>query len=413
VARIVYALVGAWTLVNRGLIGRLMGAGWTMRREDFGGSLEIGKVSPFVQQKGLSLVLGSAAYYPEGDAGPLLVLVAVLGGRVGHLKARGSAWLVMRRGKEDQVFSSSHTHDEGAILGIEKRGRRIGSDYQDCGRRLATKMCSIIYTRTHLWGVGKCDALDENSCEWCSGRRLGLGNNLTSLVEEPLAPPIGGSVLNMRSPNGGRWGSCRLELPSWICDPLLIDCRYALQWIVFLVVLSPVIHRREEGSRKEFQIITYTLHTNRANFLFPVMKKARALEFYSGIGGLHRALQRSGVAGDVVAAFDWDQTACRVYAANHGPGIVRKTDISTLTTSELAAMDADLWLLSPSCQPYTVLNPAAKGAADPRAKSFLYLIENVLPSLVPVGGHPNYLLIENVAGFEVLRSRCDIFFEVA
>ena len=41
-------------------------------------------------------------------------------------------------------------------------------------------------------------------------------------------------------------------------------------------------------------------------------------------GGLHCALSRSNVEGTVVRAFDWDQAACRVYAANHGLGVVRK-----------------------------------------------------------------------------------------
>jgi tRNA (cytosine38-C5)-methyltransferase len=59
--------------------------------------------------------------------------------------------------------------------------------------------------------------------------------------------------------------------------------------------------------------------------------------------------------------------------------------------------------MSPACQPYTVLNPNAKGAADPRAQSFLHLIENVLPVLSERGAAPVRLLVENVAGFEVRR----------
>ena len=43
-----------------------------------------------------------------------------------------------------------------------------------------------------------------------------------------------------------------------------------------------------------------------------------------GPGGLHLALAQSNVRGTVVRAFDWDQVACRVYAANHGADIVRK-----------------------------------------------------------------------------------------
>ena len=57
-----------------------------------------------------------------------------------------------------------------------------------------------------------------------------------------------------------------------------------------------------------------------------------ALEFYSGIGiiieistvrcllgstgGLHYALKKSSVDARVLAAFDWDQLACRVYSHN-------------------------------------------------------------------------------------------------
>ncbi|KAF9242367.1 S-adenosyl-L-methionine-dependent methyltransferase [Melanogaster broomeanus] len=132
----------------------------------------------------------------------------------------------------------------------------------------------------------------------------------------------------------------------------------------------------------------------------------RVIEFYSGIGGFQLALRRSGILGAVtVAAYDWDQLACQVYAANFTPEIVHKTDISTLTPAHLAPMNADLWLLSPSCQPYTVLNPSAKGAADPRAQSFLHLMDNVLPNLASQNTHPRHLLVENVAGFQDSSTR--------
>ena len=77
-------------------------------------------------------------------------------------------------------------------------------------------------------------------------------------------------------------------------------------------------------------------------------------------------------------------------------------DISTLRSEYLASFRADLWLLSPACQPYTVLNSNAKGASDPRAQSFLYLIQEVLPQLKVADADPSYLLVENVAGFEVI-----------
>ncbi|KAJ6498037.1 S-adenosyl-L-methionine-dependent methyltransferase [Mycena vitilis] len=135
------------------------------------------------------------------------------------------------------------------------------------------------------------------------------------------------------------------------------------------------------------------------------MKAAKALEFYSGIGGLHLALSRSNVPVSVANAFDWDQSACEVYSANFGPGVTQKVDILTLTASYLASLEATLWLLSPACQPYTVLNPTAKGELDPRAKSFIHLIQNVLPELAHRDAHPTHFLVENVGGFETSSTR--------
>lgn len=104
-------------------------------------------------------------------------------------------------------------------------------------------------------------------------------------------------------------------------------------------------------------------------------------------------------------AFDWDQTACQVYAANYGAEIINRTDISTLSAVDLSHLHADVWLISPSCQPYTILNPAARGEADPRAKSFLHLIDHILPDLAAQDSQPRYMLIENVAGFQDSMTR--------
>lgn len=81
--------------------------------------------------------------------------------------------------------------------------------------------------------------------------------------------------------------------------------------------------------------------------------------------------------------------------------LLSQCDISSLTASDLLPYDADVWLLSPACQPYTVLNPNAKGEADPRAKSFINLMTVVLPELAAQNKEPHYILVENVAGFEV------------
>ncbi|KZW02143.1 S-adenosyl-L-methionine-dependent methyltransferase [Exidia glandulosa HHB12029] len=127
----------------------------------------------------------------------------------------------------------------------------------------------------------------------------------------------------------------------------------------------------------------------------------RALEFYAGIGGLGRALARCNVEDvEVVAAFDHDPSATAVYAHNNPAHPINRGDISRLAADELARFDASVWLLSPPCQPYTVLSPDAKGHADPRASSFHHLMFAVLPELVRKGAHPRYMLVENVVGFK-------------
>ncbi|KAH8799498.1 S-adenosyl-L-methionine-dependent methyltransferase [Flagelloscypha sp. PMI_526] len=128
-----------------------------------------------------------------------------------------------------------------------------------------------------------------------------------------------------------------------------------------------------------------------------------ALEFYSGIGGLHRAFSRSSVNGKVKTAYDWDQNATKVYKVNHPETNIQQVDIGSLTADSFT-FAADVWLLSPACQPYTVLNTNSKGARDPRAQSFLSLID-LLPTLVEQGTNPTRLLVENVAGFETSTTR--------
>lgn len=59
-------------------------------------------------------------------------------------------------------------------------------------------------------------------------------------------------------------------------------------------------------------------------------------------GGLHLALRRSKVQGAVVQAFDWDQTACQVYAANHGPGIAQMVNHALHLLLNLVLMGAGL-----------------------------------------------------------------------
>ncbi|KAJ1998649.1 hypothetical protein H4R26_005379 [Coemansia thaxteri] len=64
------------------------------------------------------------------------------------------------------------------------------------------------------------------------------------------------------------------------------------------------------------------------------------------------------------------------------------------------ALDADLWTMSPPCQPYT-RQGLQKGSEDARSKSFSFLID----LLAKLKRKPTYLLMENVAGFEKSDTR--------
>ena len=52
-------------------------------------------------------------------------------------------------------------------------------------------------------------------------------------------------------------------------------------------------------------------------------------------GGLHRALKTSDIPGTIVRSYDWDQTACQVYQANHGE-IVSRVNHQTINQLHLS-----------------------------------------------------------------------------
>jgi tRNA (cytosine38-C5)-methyltransferase len=81
-------------------------------------------------------------------------------------------------------------------------------------------------------------------------------------------------------------------------------------------------------------------------------KPWQVLEFYSGIGGMRYSLMASGIVSEVVEAFEINDSANDVYQHNfkHRP---YQGNIQSLTAADLDKYNADAWLLSPPCQPYT------------------------------------------------------------
>ncbi|KAI9330100.1 S-adenosyl-L-methionine-dependent methyltransferase [Obelidium mucronatum] len=126
-----------------------------------------------------------------------------------------------------------------------------------------------------------------------------------------------------------------------------------------------------------------------------------ALEFFSGIGGLHYGLEYAlkdsptQKQPHVLTAFDINQIANSVYAHNFGSKPSTKT-LAVLSAKDIDKFgEVDLWLLSPPCQPFTS-GGKALDEKDDRSKPLLRLLE-LLPE---IKSPPKFLFLENVPNFE-------------
>lgn len=114
----------------------------------------------------------------------------------------------------------------------------------------------------------------------------------------------------------------------------------------------------------------------------------KAIEFFSGIGAFAQAARLHDV--DVIGAFDQSQFANEAYEKNFGHK-PNSRNIDSLPLSSIPP-EANLWWLSPPCTPYS-RRGLQKDIHDPRAKSFLHLIDCLKVI------KPKTVLIENVEAF--------------
>lgn len=114
----------------------------------------------------------------------------------------------------------------------------------------------------------------------------------------------------------------------------------------------------------------------------------KAVEFFSGIGAFAEASRTSGIA--VESAFDIDIRANQTYETNFGLKPNHR-NLDTIRKEQIP--NADLWWMSPPCQPYTVRGNQ-KDLRDPRTKSLVNLLEIFSEQ------RPKAVLIENVSGFK-------------
>ncbi|MEM7560994.1 MAG: DNA cytosine methyltransferase, partial [Planctomycetota bacterium] len=115
--------------------------------------------------------------------------------------------------------------------------------------------------------------------------------------------------------------------------------------------------------------------------------RIKAIEFFAGIGGF----AYSWPTAQVVAAYDISELCQQVYEQNH-PGSFITKEIASLSAEELTNWQADLWWMSPPCQPFTSRGNE-KDIQDPRCAALLHLMD-LIPKCLP-----SQIGLENVAGF--------------
>ena len=120
----------------------------------------------------------------------------------------------------------------------------------------------------------------------------------------------------------------------------------------------------------------------------------RALELFCGIGGFAAAV--SGWNVQVVGALDQSVEALAVYCRNFPAHPAQQLDLERVNAWQLTAAGADLWWLSPPCQPYCERG-ARRDLSDNRARSLVRILE--ILARIPDDRLPCHLALENVAGF--------------
>ncbi len=118
----------------------------------------------------------------------------------------------------------------------------------------------------------------------------------------------------------------------------------------------------------------------------------RVLELYCGIGGCAAAL---GDTATPVAAIDVNRLALDVYSRNF-PHPTLGALVESVPIDRLRRWQADLWWMSPPCQPFT-RRGLRRDLDDRRAETMIAILERIAEV------RPAYVGFENVPGFSGSR----------
>ncbi|CAF4434209.1 unnamed protein product, partial [Adineta steineri] len=105
----------------------------------------------------------------------------------------------------------------------------------------------------------------------------------------------------------------------------------------------------------------------------------RVLELFSGIGGMHCALDFLDLNYEIVAAIDINPTANVVYSSNFPNVPIINRSIETISLKQWEKWNADLWTMSPPCQPFT-RQGKQEDLNDRRTDGFVHLMKTTKQS---------------------------------
>ena len=142
------------------------------------------------------------------------------------------------------------------------------------------------------------------------------------------------------------------------------------------------------------------LEISKSDFkLIPSLEEGLSVfEFFSGIGGMHLALPKlvDGIPIKNITAFDCNDKVNQVYALNFPESKLKRVLIDKGLKLHVIDGKADIWTLSPPCQPYTKTRNAKRlDDKDNRSRGIFHLMY----LLFQMSSRPRYIFLENVEGF--------------
>ena len=135
------------------------------------------------------------------------------------------------------------------------------------------------------------------------------------------------------------------------------------------------------------------------------------IELFSGIGGFHLALKSFIASSKLfenselkVYPFDNNCNANKVYQHNFNIDNVNNKNIEHLNCNDFDNIRPFIITMSPPCQPYSRAG-IKKDSNDKRSNALHHFCDEILPKMRYL---PNYIILENVIGFETSES-CQTF----